>query len=153
MLKVLLYWLFSVFYFIEKLNVHKLWDRKIYRGRCMTFGFICFTLWVLNLLYWFQRWLKRFDLKDNIGIRTRDHSLKLCGRLLIGYLRTPYKLHGEFLAFIACNIIKRTQKMWNASRFCVSSLRRDRANLLCIVPILVYVLVKQVHQFILNSIM
>jgi len=29
--------------------------------------------------------------------------------------------------------------MWNASRFCVSSLRRGHANLLCIVPILVYV--------------
>ena len=36
-------------------------------------------------------------------------------------------------------------KMWNASRFCVSSLRRGHANLLCIVPILVYVLPKQVH--------
>ena len=35
-------------------------------------------------------------------------------------------------------------KMWNASRFCVSSLRRGHANLLCIVPILVYVLPKQV---------
>ena len=33
-------------------------------------------------------------------------------------------------------------KMWNASRFCVSSLRRGHANLLCIVPILVYVLPK-----------
>ena len=33
----------------------------------------------------------------------------------------------------------RMQKMWNASRFCVSSLRRGHANLLCIVPILVYV--------------
>ena len=30
------------------------------------------------------------------------------------------------------------KKMWNASRFCVSSLRRGHANLLCIVPILVY---------------
>ena len=28
-------------------------------------------------------------------------------------------------------------KVWNASRFCVSSLRRGHANLLCIVPILV----------------
>ena len=37
-------------------------------------------------------------------------------------------------------------KMWNASRFCVSSLRRGHANLLCIVPILVYVLPKQAHQ-------
>ena len=40
----------------------------------------------------------------------------------------------------------RLQKMWNASRFCVSSLRRGHANLLCIVPILVYVLPKQVHH-------
>ena len=39
------------------------------------------------------------------------------------------------------------QKMWNASRFCVSSLRRGHANLLCIVPILVYVLPKQVQLF------
>ena len=37
-------------------------------------------------------------------------------------------------------------KMWNASRFCVSSLRRGHANLLCIVPILVYVQPKQVHK-------
>ena len=35
--------------------------------------------------------------------------------------------------------------MWNASRFCVSSLRRGHANLLCIVPILVYVQPKLVH--------
>ena len=33
-------------------------------------------------------------------------------------------------------------KIWNASRFCVSSLRRGYANLLCIVPILVFVLPK-----------
>ncbi len=32
-----------------------------------------------------------------------------------------------------------TQKMWNASRFCLSSLLRGHANLLCIVPILVFV--------------
>ena len=38
------------------------------------------------------------------------------------------------------------KKMWNASRFCVSSLRRGHANLLCIVPILVYVLPKQYVQ-------
>ena len=32
-----------------------------------------------------------------------------------------------------------SQKIWNTSRICVSSLRRGHANLLCIVPILVYV--------------
>ena len=41
--------------------------------------------------------------------------------------------------------IRPGQKMWNASRFCVSSLRRGHANLLCIVPILVYVQPKLVH--------
>ncbi len=34
---------------------------------------------------------------------------------------------------------KYEKKIWNASRFCVSSLRRGHANLLCIVPILLYV--------------
>ena len=36
-------------------------------------------------------------------------------------------------------------KMWNASRFCVSSLRRGHANLLCIVPILVHVFRYGIH--------
>jgi hypothetical protein len=35
--------------------------------------------------------------------------------------------------------LEKWQKIWNASRICVSSLRRGHANLLCIVPILVYV--------------
>ena len=38
------------------------------------------------------------------------------------------------------------KKMWNASRFCVSSLRRGHANLLCIVPILVYVAPKRLQR-------
>lgn len=38
-------------------------------------------------------------------------------------------------------------KIWNASRICVSSLRRGHANLLCIVPILVYVLPKRAQNF------
>ena len=33
-------------------------------------------------------------------------------------------------------------KIWNASQICMSSLSRGHANLLCIVPILVYVLPK-----------
>ena len=37
------------------------------------------------------------------------------------------------------------EKIWNASRICVSSLRRGHANLLCIVPILVYVLPLSEH--------
>ena len=34
------------------------------------------------------------------------------------------------------NSFSQEKKIWNASRICVSSLRRDHANLLCIVPIL-----------------
>ena len=34
-------------------------------------------------------------------------------------------------------------KIWNASRICVSSLRRGHSNILCIVPILEYVLPKR----------
>ena len=41
-------------------------------------------------------------------------------------------------------------KIWNASRICVSSLRRGHANLLCIVPILVYVLPKRALAFFLK---
>ena len=44
------------------------------------------------------------------------------------------------------------EKMWNASRICVSSLRRGHANLLCIVPILVYVLPKQVQLLVRNDV-
>ena len=35
------------------------------------------------------------------------------------------------------------EKIWNASRICVSSLHRSHANLFCIIPILVYVLPKR----------
>ena len=59
-------------------------------------------------------------------------------------------MHGKdyiYLAFYNARGWCGRQKMWNASRFCVSSLRRGHANLLCIVPILVYVLPKQVRKF------
>lgn len=42
-------------------------------------------------------------------------------------------------------------KIWNASRFYVSSLRRGHAYLHCIVPILVYVLPKRVRRGIRES--
>ena len=48
--------------------------------------------------------------------------------------------------FPPIDLVSAEVKMWNASRFCVSSLRRGHANLLCIVPILVYVLPKQVQE-------
>ena len=42
---------------------------------------------------------------------------------------------------VPCALEKK--KIWYASRICVSSLRRGHANLVCIIPILVYVLPKQ----------
>ena len=42
------------------------------------------------------------------------------------------------------------QKIWNASRICLSSLHRGHANLLCIIPILVYVLLKWARTNVLN---
>ena len=42
--------------------------------------------------------------------------------------------------------VKGVGKIWDASRICVSSLRRGHANLLCIVPILVYVF-RRIHFF------
>ena len=44
-------------------------------------------------------------------------------------------------------------KIWYASRMCMSSLRRGHANLLCIIPILVYVLPKraQIAQVLIDG--
>ena len=53
-----------------------------------------------------------------------------------------------FKNFLKKTINKLLKKSRKASRFCVSSLRRGHANLLCIVPILLYVLPKQVHRVI-----
>ena len=41
---------------------------------------------------------------------------------------------GEFLG-VVCHCFPPKIKIWNASRFCVSSLGRGHVNLLCIVPI------------------
>ena len=56
-----------------------------------------------------------------------------------GY-RARAKMHAEKKMF------KGVRKIWNASRICVSSLRRGHANLLCIVPILIYVLPEQARK-------
>ena len=66
-------------------------------------------------------------------------------------VQAPGLVDGFFVLVQVCSHqavlgLSAVQKMWNASRFCVSSLRRGHANLLCIVPILVYVLPKQVHH-------
>ena len=59
-------------------------------------------------------------------------STKLCFPIKIVLHIHQWKRHPVYQSLAAA-------KMWNASRFCVSSLRRGHANLLCIVPILVYV--------------
>ena len=51
----------------------------------------------------------------------------------------PIDFYSNFYLFIF--------KIWNASQICVASLRRGHANLLCIVPILVYVLPKRALRF------
>ena len=50
----------------------------------------------------------------------------------------------KMISFSTVRVTQRgSKKIWNASRICVSSLRRGHANLLCIVPIFVYVLPKR----------
>ena len=51
-----------------------------------------------------------------------------------------------FLAYFTLYNGLQFRKIWNASRICVSSLRRGHANLLCVVPILVHVLPKRAQQ-------
>ena len=48
--------------------------------------------------------------------------------------------HNGFLFFFFNFYFFISWKIWNTSRICVSSLRRGHASLLCVVPILVYVL-------------
>ena len=76
------------------------------------------------------------------------------GCLSIKTLGHQMKPKAESIKFPTSSIIRQTQKMWNASRFCVSSLRRGHANLLCIVPILVYAhpKVDKVRNFFLSYI-
>ena len=62
-----------------------------------------------------------------------------------GYLESSCMIQKHIDLYMKCLSCDKVQKIWNASRICVSSLRRGHANLLCIVPILVYVLPKQVQ--------
>ena len=43
--------------------------------------------------------------------------------------------HSHIYGVATDRFAKKKKKIWNASRICVSSLRRGHANLLCIVPI------------------
>ena len=79
---------------------------------------------------------------------TVDSSLAILNTVSTDFVAFLAKMNskGIFLRFDNKDWGNAVQKMWNASRFCVSSLRRGHANLLCIVPILVYVLPKQVQD-------
>lgn len=44
---------------------------------------------------------------------------------------------------------KKFSKIWNASQMCMSSLYRRNANLLCIGPVSVYVLLKQAPEILI----
>ena len=79
---------------------------------------------------------------NNTGVQ---HVGKIAGKV-------GFKVNKIFIVRIARANKKHTKqkkskkKIWNASRICVSSLRRGHANLLCIVPILVYVLLEYTHK-------
>ena len=68
--------------------------------------------------------------------RTDYHALNSSLENMIAYWGVGRAAYDSLVKFRGGNMRK---KIWNASRICVSSLRRGHANLLCIVPILVYV--------------
>ena len=90
----------------------------------------------------------------------RRSLTSVIGRELVYSTRYDAKRRTAFLAelYIKFSFITRSfsnvlrkefsknAKVWNASRFCVSSLRRGHANLLCIVPILTDV--QRVNDFV-----
>ena len=84
------------------------------------------------------KYIKGFVTKSSSCGTSKDQNVLFLCRI---------KKFAYFLRSYVFKNCQRTQKMWNASRFCVSSLRRGHANLLCIVPILVYVLPKQVQEW------
>ena len=67
------------------------------------------------------------------------HSHIVVGRRMRRASKPPGRVCTLLWAFACRHAWAGMRKIWNASRICVSSLRRGHANLLCIVPILVYV--------------
>ena len=73
-------------------------------------------------------------------IRTDSNVFFLMAKYYsIVYMYHSFLIHSSADGHLGCFHVL---KIWNALRICVSSLRRGHANLLCIVPILVYVLLK-----------
>ena len=68
-----------------------------------------------------------------------------CSSAVIGRRKLISRVIG-WKSLWGCGLPSGEKKIWNASRICVSSLRRGHANLLCIVPILVYVPPKRVQM-------
>ena len=88
--------------------------------------FICCSLYLLLIFLPWMITLHLLIFSSNVLLEIQS-NIKFCDNC--ASLFDPFSLR-----------MSSWKKMWNASRFCVSSLRRGHANLLCIVPILVYVL-------------
>ena len=66
------------------------------------------------------------------------------------YMYHSFLIHSSADGHLGCFYVLamiNSAKIWNASQICMSSLCRGHANLLCIVPILVYVLPKQARNW------
>ena len=70
------------------------------------------------------------------------HVLMLFSQII---LPSPSPIESKSLFYTSVS------KIGNASRICMSSFRRGHANLFCIIPILVYVLLKQTLEKTLES--
>ena len=86
-------------------------------------------------LYWFSVWMMKWIFFFFIFISWRLITLQYCS----GFCHTLTWISHGFTCIPHKN-------MEHASRICMSSLRRGHANLLCIVPIFVYVLPKQTQS-------
>ena len=103
---------------------------------------ICYIYYIIMLLYIIHI-ITIIDISCKTIIKRDTYNIKK-GTLKDNKL-FKFKLVRRILQF---RNVK--QKIWNASRFCVSSLRRGHANLLCIVPILIYVQPK-LYNIIISS--
>ena len=74
------------------------------------------------------------------------HLGYFCILTVVNSATVNMRMHVFFFFCVPC------RKIWNASRICVSSLRRGHVNLLCIVPILVYVLPKRARMYLFESV-
>ena len=103
---------------------------------------------------WFDLLAVWGTLKSLLQHHSSKASILQCSAFFMVQLSHPYMTTGKITALTRRTFVGKLfiflflffLKIWNASRICVSSLRRGHANLLCIVPILVYVLPKRARQ-------